>query len=493
MIILTSNIELPMARSAEQTTKNIQSSGTIIYNPTEDPPYELTISTIGQGTIITNPLGPYSDGTEVTLTAVPSSGWEFSGWRGALLPLGTTNPATLVMTKDRWVQANFTEIPADQEDPPPGESLKVLRFEDHGGFGTEKLNAEFVVEHTDMYRAGPWMTAIPDPVHALDPDLPIIVYRDFMNINDLHGYWDTAVANNWLLKDTNGDFVYAVNHPNNKIADRASPSFMQYTADLVQSFMDDGFDGVFADNGIQIYPNDQWTMSARPVNPRTGQLYTDLEWFEDTLNFMDYIKAEVPDAIIIANGMPFSGHFFYQHQAQLEDYLTRSTIDGKFIEGAFNNFDGLYTESKWKESVDMIVRFQEFYLSDPSKSIVIWCPNTAIPADMTENQMSLFIFTSSLLGVSRTNQNYISGHNDMDSAFTQSLFDIDLGIPLEDYHEIGGTHLYERQFSTIRVIVNPTDTARSIDLGGSYIDLDGQTISSLTLTKYSGAILEPIS
>jgi len=53
--------------------------------------------------------GPYPDGTVVTLTAVPDPGWEFSGWSGALISQGTTNPASLTMGQNRWVQATFTE------------------------------------------------------------------------------------------------------------------------------------------------------------------------------------------------------------------------------------------------------------------------------------------------------------------------------------------------------------------------------------------------
>jgi hypothetical protein len=56
-----------------------------IQNPTvkayDSSQYSLTLNIIGQGTVITNPSGPYNDGTVVTLTAVPSSGWEFSGVR----------------------------------------------------------------------------------------------------------------------------------------------------------------------------------------------------------------------------------------------------------------------------------------------------------------------------------------------------------------------------------------------------------------------------
>jgi hypothetical protein len=373
------------------------------------------------------------------------------------------------------------------------ESLQVLRFESKDTLGTRKNDASFVIGITDMYMAGPWQTAIPDDMHAVDPDSIVIVYRDFMNIKEGLTEWYRALENDWVLRDENGDYVYAINYPINKIADRGSPSFMDWMADLVQSYIDMGFDGVFCDNAIQVYPNTDWTMSARPINPRTGELYTDREWSDDCINFINHIKNEVPEALLICNGMPFTGRAFYRDQPELERFFRRSEMDGKFIEGTFNNFNDLYSESDWKKSVDMIVWFQENYLNDPDKYLVIWSQSRQIPDYLTPNQMSSFIFTSSLLGVSRTNQNYISLHGNMDSAFSQSLFDIDLGVPMEDYHKIDGTKVYERQFSKVRVLVNPTNTDYTLHLGLLYLDLNGNEVSSITIQAYSGTILTPVS
>jgi cyclophilin family peptidyl-prolyl cis-trans isomerase len=76
--------------------------------------HALTVNTSGQGSVTLDPAGGvYDEGTTVTLTANPASGWEFSGWSGALS--GSTNPATLAMNADKSVTATFTEIPL-----PPG-------------------------------------------------------------------------------------------------------------------------------------------------------------------------------------------------------------------------------------------------------------------------------------------------------------------------------------------------------------------------------------
>jgi len=70
--------------------------------------YTLTVNTTGQGTVSLSPSGgSYSPGTVVTLTAGPSSGWQFSSWSGDLT--GSQNPATITMNSDKNVTATFSQ------------------------------------------------------------------------------------------------------------------------------------------------------------------------------------------------------------------------------------------------------------------------------------------------------------------------------------------------------------------------------------------------
>jgi uncharacterized repeat protein (TIGR02543 family) len=54
------------------------------------------------------PGGVYDDGTVVTLTAVPDSGWQFDNWSGDLS--GSANPTTITMDANKTVTANFSEV-----------------------------------------------------------------------------------------------------------------------------------------------------------------------------------------------------------------------------------------------------------------------------------------------------------------------------------------------------------------------------------------------
>jgi hypothetical protein len=66
--------------------------------------------TVGPGTVSVSPPGAvHPVGSEVVLTAKPNVGALFKGWSGDLG--GATNLATLVMSSDRMVQADFAPRP----------------------------------------------------------------------------------------------------------------------------------------------------------------------------------------------------------------------------------------------------------------------------------------------------------------------------------------------------------------------------------------------
>jgi uncharacterized repeat protein (TIGR02543 family) len=75
-----------------------------------DAQYTLTINIVGSGSVAKNPnKSAYNQGEQVTLTATPGSGFNFSSWSGDAS--GTLNPVTVTMSGNKTVTANFTAIP----------------------------------------------------------------------------------------------------------------------------------------------------------------------------------------------------------------------------------------------------------------------------------------------------------------------------------------------------------------------------------------------
>ncbi|MDY0279098.1 MAG: M6 family metalloprotease domain-containing protein [Salinivirgaceae bacterium] len=70
----------------------------------------LIVSTTGTGT--TNPSTGtyvYNNGTEISLSATPESGWQFDGWTGDLVSTNANESVT--MNDNKTIAATFTEIP----------------------------------------------------------------------------------------------------------------------------------------------------------------------------------------------------------------------------------------------------------------------------------------------------------------------------------------------------------------------------------------------
>ncbi|MFC2141082.1 PKD domain-containing protein [Acidobacteriota bacterium] len=90
-------------------TMNANKSVTAAFSQIPVIQYTLTVNTVGQGSVTLNPPGGvYDEGTVVTLTASPDSGWQFDNWSGDLS--GTSNPTTITMNSDKTVTANFSEV-----------------------------------------------------------------------------------------------------------------------------------------------------------------------------------------------------------------------------------------------------------------------------------------------------------------------------------------------------------------------------------------------
>ncbi|NVN92409.1 MAG: PIG-L family deacetylase [Desulfuromonadales bacterium] len=95
------------------STQNVGLSEIQAYGtPSGGTQYSLTTNatpTVG-GSVTVNPSqSSYYSGTQVTLAAMPNTGYTFSGWSGDAT--GATNPLTITITGNTAVNANFTAIP----------------------------------------------------------------------------------------------------------------------------------------------------------------------------------------------------------------------------------------------------------------------------------------------------------------------------------------------------------------------------------------------
>jgi uncharacterized repeat protein (TIGR02543 family) len=86
---------------------------TINFTVTNQGPggkYTLTVATAGRGTVTKSPnQAGYGEGSNVTLTATPAAGYDFSGWSGDSIT--TANPLAIIMDDSKNFTATFSAIP----------------------------------------------------------------------------------------------------------------------------------------------------------------------------------------------------------------------------------------------------------------------------------------------------------------------------------------------------------------------------------------------
>jgi hypothetical protein len=114
--------------------------------------------------------------------------------------------------------------------------------------------------------------------------------------------------------------------------------------------------------------------------------------------------------------------------------------------------------------------------------------DAALPTQCTKEQYALYGFCSLLLAVD------VNGHNCMnyayyDSEYVDSLFNLKLGMPLGSYYMISGTHVYTRDFTKTKILVNPTNNTYTIKLQPCQT-FEGHSIdTSITLQPHTAEIL----
>ncbi|TVZ54999.1 putative repeat protein (TIGR02543 family)/predicted secreted protein (Por secretion system target) [Lutibacter sp. Hel_I_33_5] len=116
--------------------------------------HTLTINATN-GTVTPNSYptnGTYLNGTVVTLTATPNTGYQFDGWSGDVT--GTTNPQNITIDTDKTVTAIFSLIPVTQ---------RTLIINATNGNITVSPNPNTTTNNSGTYDDGTVVTLTPDP------------------------------------------------------------------------------------------------------------------------------------------------------------------------------------------------------------------------------------------------------------------------------------------------------------------------------------------
>ncbi len=95
-------------------TMDSDRSVTVQFEEIPATQYQLSASVTGGHGTISPTSGTYNEGTVVTLTATPDTGYRVQGWSGTNNDNSTANTNAVTMTSNRSVTVQFEEIPATQ-------------------------------------------------------------------------------------------------------------------------------------------------------------------------------------------------------------------------------------------------------------------------------------------------------------------------------------------------------------------------------------------
>ena len=104
-----------LTATTNTVTMNSNRSVTVQFEQIPATQYQLSASvTGGHGSDYFPTSGTYNEGTVVTLTATPETGYSVQGWSGTNNDSLTANTNTVTMNSNRSVTVQFEEIPATQ-------------------------------------------------------------------------------------------------------------------------------------------------------------------------------------------------------------------------------------------------------------------------------------------------------------------------------------------------------------------------------------------
>jgi len=171
-------------------------------------------------------------------------------------------------------------------------------------------------------------------------------------------------------------------------------------------------------------------------------------------------------------------------QNRYNEFVANSPLDGIMSEGLWYQYEEVWmSEEQWLKCLEFLIFVQDNFLMGTNRVFEIVCAvekatgeDEQLPPGCTKEQMVEYAFASTLLGI-KTNQNYLglAVNPSFMKDVVQPLHDIDLGPPLGDYYKIKGTHVYARDFTNIKVLVNPTEDTFEVDLGMRVINVQPHT------------------
>ena len=321
-------------------------------------------------------------------------------------------------------------------------------------------------------------------MRAANPNLRLFVYMNGVYAQASQG---GAYPESWYAHDANGNRVKSRSF-GNYMMDMSSPQWWADRASTCKALLAaTGFDDCYLDmlGTAPLAPNYN---TAKPIDPRTGQVWTRAALLAADLEVAKALRATDPGGLLASNGL-VNGQRYFKPAGQSPAVLFQE-LDAVhaeiFLRDKNTPLDTFKTEAAWKQDVDMLVDVG-------SRGKVAWTTTKMWNVSSTATQVQIdrwhkYALASFLLGTNGHSYFNFSAKNTVAGVFVDHPWDrVQVGDPVGPYAKVGG--VYRRDFTAGMALVNPTTATVTVNLGGTYRDLNGVQQSSITLAANQGEVL----
>ncbi len=281
----------------------------------------------------------------------------------------------------------------------------------------------------------------------------------------------------WFVHGSSGERIQ--NENGGLLLDMGNPQFRAYEIDfIVKSLTAASYDGVFLD---VVHPN--WVQAKRGWSPPIPPPVIN-GWAANMLSFLEALRAKMPPGKRLwLNALPTRE----ERQWSAWEQKAFAVADGVQMDGFCYNRRNPYSEQNFNYQLHRIAEVAAQGKSTLVKAAVKEGGGEAGRGELS--RLESFCFAAYLLVADGKNVLYYPAH-ELNRARVQGvkIYEAMLGAPLAGFTRVGS--LYRREFARGAVIVNPTGSPASLDLGAPMTSAaDGRSVTRASLGAYDGLIL----
>ena len=295
-------------------------------------------------------------------------------------------------------------------------------------------------------------------------------------------YTDESIATKhpeWVLRDASGVPLYIPWGCSNGTCPQyagniANQAFRQWWISNAKTELSAGYRGLFIDDvNMEMRVGNSHEEAVAPIDPTTGQPMTAAAWRAYMAQFTQEIRTALPSTEIVHNAIWYSNGDAGTGEASIRNEISASNY--VYLERGVNDSGLTGGNGQW--SLNALLSFID-QIHALGKGVVLDGTSSGTPA-MEYNLASYFLVSTgndAVSGPGQTPENWWAGWN------------VNLGEAAGPRYS--WDNLLRRDFTGGMVLVNaPDELTQTVTLSAPMRNVNGETVTSVTLPAGSGAIL----